>query len=1786
MRKNMEGCQSKMNQKKQYLGSSYSWKRRLLCGLMTLILMIGLIPLSTTRVLSESYDPDLPRNKVVISVANLVSSGLVPDKNYAQAIMDSMISAMTGSDNGAPGGTFPFQFGLINGFFGNVPDGKGVTDKDGHSSKYAYINSTATTNGTDITITDSTGTIDLKHALFSFVGHIKANNRGITNMEGTQWLRHACGIDLSYNNIPSNECISYKRLCSYADSEDMAYYQDDQGDVNLSKEEACGISWFGTFFEADGEPYRTATVTQDTDDVICMINLEHNPLVYMMQAGGSINYWFGNNDYGNLGLATILNKPNYLPDSIRFPTAVIETNLENEDHMSRIPLALEYCDVRGGQLNREQSNDYELYVENITRPKIRISVGSDLAFYYMTAFHDQLGGLKLQHISSFSYYCTASYHMLCSATAEASGSSSGSVTLTKNDIDSKDTLLSGAVFNLYKKSTTGGEDTLVIADGKSEWTSDAEGKITVENLESGDYYFKEIVAPTGYILSTDSAAFTIPDITARIVGGNLTSGITWTAKSKSLIADDTTISIPVSANEPYVLCGEDGHPLKKDTIGTDAETSSTNSADWLFLTPSDGFLTCNNVVPGNRYVANPRATLIVDDTQGETFFDPQTEDISIQLLVKKSDGTRQDVTDIAETEKVTIINSNTGKEVYSADNIDDANAWMKTQIFEYPIHVDVQLKKQQNDIVQNLQTAETWKGNEEMPAVKLEATKKLLKGNDYIDIPNNQFQFQADLTDWPGAPTTTFKAEQLTQSTANDQVIYRIADKNGNIVNNSDLYYRNTNGKICTLSGNTLTDADGTTLTLGEGQYLVEVKKIQPSTVYTTNLANTPVYVLSPTTADKYFVVNKNKAVIVAKANNPQSIASIAQHYGKYLTRSLSSQPGTYKKYADSVLADEDIVINYYNLYDFTSGFRKLSDGTCRLNIIATKQDNTTEIVDNAWIGKANFTYYYDTANTVKLEPGRGKDSVVQEYVGNSDYTATASNTAYNAEADKGGNIIFPKFHFLAGEDGNPVAGTYTFTITENGSGTAINGVSYNPAGRVITATVLVDEKGNIGEPIYTSKDQDSTKPVNKNNQTFSNKVEEGAFSLSINKTLNGETTDLPFSFTATMNSFKDNATAASISIDADNVGNYLSGQTTNIFHATNSNGKVGFPFLKVLKAGIYTFTITEDNNQTATGTKDCLLDARTITAVVTVTSELVCTVSYTDGNNKTLDTLNNMTKLPITLQGTKYFDNLASNELFYFGATLTKVDDIDITSDNYMVYADKISQTAYNQTTGENTGLFEFMPFNVKKAGTYTFIVSETSKNSTSAMCDSTVYTATVTVEEINGKLTAGVVTYSVNGVGKDAMTFNNYSALSIQLKANKKLNGVPSYKQFTFTATLDRINGNQVDRATGMFGTEKLKDYLTMSGAIEYVQTATNEILDSTQGNINFRNIRFYKPGTYTFILAEPTPDQPVNGVTYSTDTITATVTVIQSSTDGSLSETIVYSSSEPSFENTYETTGTTATIEVNKQLTGKLLEAGMFSFVIEGKNITAANNTVTNDGSGKITFGPINYTYADLDNREDKTYNYVISEVEPESPMGGVTYTTKEIKVCVNLKDNGDGTMSAKVVYPSIDEQDKTLTNTYSDNIGVLTVSKTVSGKAASATQIFNFTVTLNRAITGTYGDLTFENGKAVFSMKAGESKTAKGLPVGVKYTVTESNNEGYTVTVNGVNTSIAQGTISAKKKAVAAFNNNKEAPSGGHLPPDTGDASDFGIWLLLMVGSLLSAVVIVFYGRRQQQGRKSL
>lgn len=129
---------------------------------------------------------------------------------------------------------------------------------------------------------------------------------------------------------------------------------------------------------------------------------------------------------------------------------------------------------------------------------------------------------------------------------------------------------------------------------------------------------------------------------------------------------------------------------------------------------------------------------------------------------------------------------------------------------------------------------------------------------------------------------------------------------------------------------------------------------------------------------------------------------------------------------------------------------------------------------------------------------------------------------------------------------------------------------------------------------------------------------------------------------------------------------------------------------------------------------------------------------------------------------------------------------------------------------------------------------------------------------------------------------------------------------------------------------------------------------------------------------------------------------------------------------------------------------------------------------------------------------------------------------------------------------------IVNRKEDAVGGLRVTKQVTGSGGEHDRAFSFTVTLGDAtIQGTYGEMTFVDGVATFTLRHGQSFTAVGLPAGLSYTVTESVPEDYTAA-----DASQAGEIPASGLETVTVVNNRDLPDEPDGPdnPDTPDTPD--------------------------------
>lgn len=300
---------------------------------------------------------------------------------------------------------------------------------------------------------------------------------------------------------------------------------------------------------------------------------------------------------------------------------------------------------------------------------------------------------------------------------------------------------------------------------------------------------------------------------------------------------------------------------------------------------------------------------------------------------------------------------------------------------------------------------------------------------------------------------------------------------------------------------------------------------------------------------------------------------------------------------------------------------------------------------------------------------------------------------------------------------------------------------------------------------------------------------------------------------------------------------------------------------------------------------------------------------------------------------------------------------------------------------------------------GTYRYVIRELNDGKGGITYDGDAINVSVELKDENAELT-GIVTYPDN---TDTTFTNTYKAPDIY---------------FTPTATKS-LTGRSLKANEFSFQIVSLDD-------------PTNPMVSAGQndadGNISFSPIRYADQvgtGTHVYKYAIREVAGTLGGVTYDKTTYYLQVTVTDDGS-GVLKATGQYFADEACtrevsvvFNNTYTTGNGTVTLEAHKTLQGAELEAAEFDFVITDLNDEVVT-TGDNDAEGKITFGTIGYTHADLEGAGSKTFTYWMYEITPPSgKLNGITFAQNRYKVEVTVSDNSYGIMHTEVKYYSLNE-----------------------------------------------------------------------------------------------------------------------------------------------------------------------
>ena len=215
------------------------------------------------------------------------------------------------------------------------------------------------------------------------------------------------------------------------------------------------------------------------------------------------------------------------------------------------------------------------------------------------------------------------------------------------------------------------------------------------------------------------------------------------------------------------------------------------------------------------------------------------------------------------------------------------------------------------------------------------------------------------------------------------------------------------------------------------------------------------------------------------------------------------------------------------------------------------------------------------------------------------------------------------------------------------------------------------------------------------------------------------------------------------------------------------------------------------------------------------------------------------------------------------------------------------------------------------------------------------------------------------------------------------------------------------------------------------ELLQTKTN----AADGIVRFDKITYDTAGTYVYTISEVVP-QETKGVTYDTHDVSVTVTVTDNGA-GMLTTDVEYVN-DTVFINEYVPLAATVDFTATKEMTGRTLKEGEFSFqlteIMQSEGHEPVKNllqTKMNEANGSVNFDAIEYTTAG-------THTYEVSEVE--GSLFGVTYDDKVYTVEVEVTDDGEGNLTVE----TYGKDGIVFKNSYAANGSVmLKVRKTLEG-----------------------------------------------------------------------------------------------------------------------------------------------
>ena len=800
---------------------------------------------------------------------------------------------------------------------------------------------------------------------------------------------------------------------------------------------------------------------------------------------------------------------------------------------------------------------------------------------------------------------------------------------------------------------------------------------------------------------------------------------------------------------------------------------------------------------------------------------------------------------------------------------------------------------------------------------------------------------------------------------------------------------------------------------------------------------------------------------------------------------------------------------------------------------------------------KPGFTNTYKAASVTKVL--KATKALVGANLVDDQFTFELVNketgqVAQTAKSKADGTVTFPAETYTA-------VGNYTYIIREKNDGS--KGYTYDTKAPEVTVAVTDNGQGQL----VATETYATPAEFTNNYQALSTTA---AFSFT--KKLTGRAQKAgEFSFDLTAPEAKDNQTKAT----------------------ADENGTVNFDPITYTQAGVYEYTVKEQNGKLGGIT----YDEKAYKVKVTVTDnagQLEAAVEYPDGQ-----------EITNVYQAKSVSKVLKANKALT-GANLA---DDQFTFELVNKATDQVVQTAKNKADGTVT----FPAETYTEVGNHTYIIREKNDGSKGYTYDDKTVEVTVAVTDNGQGQLVATETYAT-----PAEFSNNYQALSTtaafsftkkltgraqkagefsfdltapeakdnQTKATADENGTVNFDPITYTQT--GVYEYTVKEQNGKLGgvtyddkTYRIKVTVTdnagqLEAAVEYpdgqeitnvyqagsvskvlkasksltgknladdqftfelVNKETGKVAQTAKskadGTVTFPAETYTAVGNYTYIIREK--NDGAKGYTYDTKAPEVTVAVTDNG-QGQLVATETYAT-PAEFTNNYQALSTTAAFSFTKKLTGRAQKAGEFSFDLTAPEAKDNQTKATADENGTVNFDPITYTQTGV-------YEYTVKE--QNGKLGGITYDEKAYKIKVTVTDNA-GQLEAAVEYPDGQE----ITNVYQAGSvsKVLKANKALTGANLADDQ---FTFELVNKATDKVVQTAKNKADGTVTFPA-ETYTAVG---NYTYTIREKNDgsKGYTYDAKEVEVTVAvtdngQGQLVATETYAtpAEFTNNYQALS---------------------------------------------